>query len=214
PTLINNVETLCLVPPIVARGADWFRSLGTADSAGTKIFTVSGCVNRPGAFEVPLGITLRRIVEQFGGGVRGGLPFKAALTGGAAGTFVPASLLDVPIDYHSTAQGVALGSGAVIVMDESVSIPAMLTWLLHFFEVESCGKCTPCHEGTREARVICERFAAGRGSVEDLAGLKRLARLMNLASLCGLGPSVSWPVASALQHFGGEFAVGPTQVVN
>jgi NADH-quinone oxidoreductase subunit F len=206
PTLINNVETLCLVPPIVSHGAEWFQSLGTADSAGTKIFTVSGCVERPGAFEVPLGITLRQIVEQFAGDTRGGLPFKAALTGGAAGRFVPVSLLDVPMDYHSMAQGVALGSGAVIVLDRSVSIPAMLTWLLHFFEVESCGKCTPCREGTREARMICERFAAGRGNAEDLAELKRLARMLDLTSFCGLGRSVAWPIESAIRHFGDEFA--------
>jgi len=206
PTLVNNVETLCAVPPIVSRGAEWFRSRGTADSAGTKIFTVSGCVNRPGAFEAPLGVTLRQIIYHFGGGMRGGSHFKAALTGGAAGMFAPASLLDVPVDFRSATQGVSLGSGAMVIFDESVSIPSALTWLLHFFEVESCGKCTPCREGTREARVICERFAAGRGSTEDLAELKRLARMLDLTSLCGLGRSVAWPIESALRHFGGEFA--------
>jgi NADP-reducing hydrogenase subunit HndC len=205
PTLVNNVETLCAVPPIVSRGAEWFRSLGTADSAGTKIFAVSGCIDRPGAFETSLGITLRQIIDQFGGGMRGGSRFKAALTGGAAGTFVPASLLDVPIDFRSAAQGVTLGSGAMIILDESVSIPAALTWLLHFFEVESCGKCTPCREGTREARLLCERFAAGRGSAEDLAELNRLARMLDLTSFCGLGRSVAWPIESAIRHFSGEF---------
>jgi NADH:ubiquinone oxidoreductase subunit F (NADH-binding) len=205
PTLINNVETLCLVPPIHARGADWFRSLGTPASPGTKVFTVTGCINRPGAFEVPLGITLRQVIEQFGGGMRDGSRFKAALTGGAAGLFAPASLLDVPIDFDSGKQGVALGSGAVVILDKSVHVPTLLTWLLRFFEVESCGECAPCREGTREVRVICERIAGGEARTEDLAELRRLARLMNVTSLCGLGQSVAWPVESALRHFGAEF---------
>jgi NADH:ubiquinone oxidoreductase subunit F (NADH-binding)/NADH:ubiquinone oxidoreductase subunit E len=205
PTLINNVETLCLVPPIIVRGADWFRSLGTPASPGTKVFTVTGCINRPGAFEAPLGITLRQVIEQFGGGMRAGSRFKAALTGGAAGLFAPAALLDVPIDFDSGKQGVALGSGAMVILDESVHLPTLLTWLLHFFEVESCGKCTPCREGTREVRWICERIAEGEARTEDLAELRRLARLMNLTSLCGLGQSVAWSLESALRHFGDEF---------
>ncbi len=205
PTLINNVATLCLVPPIVIRGADWFRSLGTTDSPGTKVFTVTACVKRPGAFEAPLGITLREVIEQFGGGRRGGSRFKAALSGGAAGLCVPASLLDVPIDFSSGKQGVALGSGAMLILDESVHVPTLLAWLLHFFEVESCGKCTPCREGTREVRLICERIARGEARPEDVAELRRLAHLMNLTSLCGLGQSVAWPLESALRHFGEEF---------
>lgn len=208
PTLINNVETLCLVPPILARGADWFRSLGTADSPGTKVFTVTGSVNRPGAFEAPLGITLRQVIEQFGGGMRDSSRFKAALTGGAAGMFAPAAMLDVPIDFSSARQGVSLGSGAMLILDESVPVPTVLTWLLRFFEVESCGKCTPCREGTREVRLICERMASANPRTEDLAELRSLARLMNLTSLCGLGQSVAWPVESALRHFGGEFGTG------
>jgi NADH:ubiquinone oxidoreductase subunit F (NADH-binding) len=138
--------------------------------------------------------------------MRDGSRFKAALTGGAAGTFVPASLLDVPIDFRSGTLGVSLGSGAMVILDESIPVPAMLTWLLQFFEVESCGKCTPCREGTREARVICERFAAGRGNPEDLAELKRLARVLDLTSFCGLGRSVAWPIESALRYFENEFA--------
>jgi NADH:ubiquinone oxidoreductase subunit F (NADH-binding)/NADH:ubiquinone oxidoreductase subunit E len=214
PTLVNNVETLCFVPPIIIRGTDWFRSLGTANSPGTKVFTVSGCVNRPGAFEVPLGITLRQVVERFGGGMRGGSRFKGALTGGAAGTFVPAAMLEVPLDFNSVRQGVALGPGAVLILDDSVAVPRLLTWLLHFFEMESCGKCTPCRVGTREARQVCERIAAGRGSGEDVVELKRLARLLDLTSLCGLGRSVAWPVESALRHFGEEFAPGNMPVIN
>jgi NADH-quinone oxidoreductase subunit F len=206
PTLVNNVETLCFVPAIVRHGSDWFRSHGTAGSPGTKVFAVTGHVNCPGVFEAPLGITLRDIIDTFAGGMRPGSRFKAALTGGAAGTVVAATMLDVPIDFDSIKHGIALGSGALIVLDESAAIPSFLTCLLHFFEVESCGKCTPCREGTREARLLCERIAAGHGSAADTAELERLARLMNLTSLCGLGQSVALPVQSALQHFRGEFA--------
>jgi NADH:ubiquinone oxidoreductase subunit F (NADH-binding)/NADH:ubiquinone oxidoreductase subunit E len=205
PTLVNNVETLCLVPPIVARGPEWFRSLGTPASPGTKVFAVTGCVNRPGAFEAPLGITLRQVIEQLGGGLCAGARFKAALTGGAAGLFVPAALLDVPIDFDSGKRGVALGSGAMVILDESVHLPTLLAWLLHFFEVESCGKCTPCREGTREVRLRCERIAGGGVRTEDPAELRRLARLMKATSLCGLGQSVAWPVESALRHFADDF---------
>jgi NADH-quinone oxidoreductase subunit F len=200
--------------PIIARGPDWFQSLGTADSPGTKVYTVTGCVNRPGAFEAPLGITLRQIIEQFGGGMRSSSRFKAALTGGAAGTIVPAALLDVPIDFASAKKGIALGSGAMFILDESVPIPRLLSWLLHFFEAESCGKCTPCREGTREARLLCERIAERRGSAADVAGLKRLARMLDLTSFCGLGRSVAWPVESALRHFGAEFAEGSVPITN
>jgi NADP-reducing hydrogenase subunit HndC len=207
PTLVNNVETLCLVPPILVRGVDWFRSLGTARSPGTKVFTVTGCINRPGAFEVPIGITLRQIIEHFGGGMRDGARFQAALTGGAAGTVVADALLDVPIDFDSGKQGIALGSGAMMILDESVPVPALLTWLLHFFEVESCGKCTPCREGTREARQIGERIANGQGSAADVAELQRLGRVLDLTSFCGLGRSVAVPVESALRHFPDQFAV-------
>jgi NADH:ubiquinone oxidoreductase subunit F (NADH-binding) len=205
PTLVNNVETLCLVPPVVLRGADWFRTMGTAGSPGTKLFTVTGCVNRPGAFEAPLGITLRQVVEQFGGGMRGGSRFKAALAGGAAGMFAPPSLLDVPIDFASGPQGVPLGSGAILILDEAVAVPTLLTWLLRFFEAESCGKCTPCREGTREARLLGERIMQRRGSARHVAELSRLAHLLDLTSLCGLGRSVAWPVQSALRHFADEF---------
>jgi NADH:ubiquinone oxidoreductase subunit F (NADH-binding) len=207
PTVINNVETLCHVPAIVGCGSQWFRSLGTPGSPGTKVFTVIGCINQPGAFEAPLGITLRQIIEQFGGGLPSGSRFKAALTGGAAGSFVPASMLDVPLDFASSKQGPMLGSGAILILDESASIPQLLCSVLHFFEMESCGKCTPCREGTREARRLAERIATGNGARSDFAELKRLARQMNLTSLCGLGQSAAWPIESALRHFEAEFAV-------
>ena len=205
PTVVNNVETLCHVPAIVSRGPDWFRSLGTPGSPGTKMFTVTGCVNKPGAFEAPLGITLRQMIEQFGGGLIAGSGFKAALTGGAAGSFVPASMLDIPIDFDSWKNGLMLGSGPIIILDESVSIPQVLSSVLHFFEMESCGKCTPCREGTREVRRLCERLANLRANHSDLSELKRLAHQMNLTSLCGLGQSVALPIESALRYFEAEF---------
>lgn len=211
PTLVNNVETLCQIPPIVAHGADWFRLMGTPSSPGTKIFTVTGCINRPGAFEVPFGITLRQIIAQFGGGLRAGRRFKAVLAGGAAGIFVPESLVDVPIDFSSVQQGVPLGSGAMLVIDDSVTLPTVLSWVLQFFEAETCGKCTPCREGTREARRVVERIAMGRGRPGDLDELRRLARFMNATSLCGLGQSTAWPVLSALDHFEQEFVPGRGQ---
>jgi len=205
PTVVNNVETLCHVPGIVRRGPQWFRSLGTPESPGTKIFTVTGCVNQPGAFEAPLGVTLREIIERYGGGLRPGSRFKAALTGGAAGSFVPASMLDVPIDFDSWRNGLVLGSGPVIILDETASIPRVLTSVLHFFEMESCGKCTPCREGTREARRLSERVVNRFGAPGDLVELKRLAQQMNLTSLCGLGQSTALPIESALRHFAREF---------
>jgi NADH-quinone oxidoreductase subunit F len=203
---MNNVETLCHVPAIIARGPDWLRSVGTAHSPGTKVFCLTGCVNRPGVFEAPFGVTLREIIDQFGGGVRPGSRLKGVLAGGAAGNFVPPSLFDVPIDFASAWQGVPVASGGLFAFDESLPVPTLLTWLLRFFEAESCGKCTPCREGTREARAACERVAAGQGTGQDLADLQRLPRQMNLTSLCGLGQSVAWPVESALRHFGAEFA--------
>jgi NADP-reducing hydrogenase subunit HndC len=214
PTLVDNVETLCLLPAVVNRGAAWFKSLGPPNSPGTKIFTLTGHVNRPGAFEAPLGLTLRDIVERFGGGMRGGAKFKAALTGGAAGTFVPASMLDTPIDFQSAKHGISLGSGALWILDESVSIPTVLTWLLHFFEEESCGKCTPCREGSREIRLLCQRLdsasrkalASREGSL-DPGELDRLAQMIRRTSLCGLGQSIAWPVESALKNFATEFGI-------
>ena len=209
PTIVDNVETLCSVPPIVLRGADWYKSMGTENSPGVKVYTVMGHVSRPVAFEAPFGLTLRQIIDQFGGGMRAGSTFKMALTGGAAGTLVDASLVDVPLDYNSGRRGVSLGSGAMLILDESISAPTLLTWILHFFESESCGKCTPCREGTREARLIVERIAGGHGSTGDVDELRRLARLLGAASFCGLGQSAAWPIESALANFGREFGVVP-----
>jgi NADH:ubiquinone oxidoreductase subunit F (NADH-binding) len=162
---------------------------------------VLGDVNRPGLFEAPYGITLRQMIEKFGGGMRDGSTFRFALSGGAAGTLVPPALLDVPINYESAAQGVSLGSGGFLVCDQSVSPIKLLRELLHFFEMESCGKCTPCRVGTREAREIVDRMLAGQAKGEDRERLGQLARLLQGTSLCGLGNSVAKPIHSAIKHF-------------
>jgi NADH:ubiquinone oxidoreductase subunit F (NADH-binding) len=201
PTAISNVETFAAVARILERGAAWYRAVGHPQTPGTKLYTVLGAVNRPGLFEAPYGITLRQMIEDFGGGMRPGSTFQFALTGGAAGTFAPSSLLDVPIDYESAALGVCLGSGGFLVCDQSVSLVKILRQLLHFFEMESCGKCTPCRLGTREARRILDQIIAGPGGSAAIERLADLARLLQTTSLCGLGTSVAKPIQSALTHF-------------
>jgi NADH:ubiquinone oxidoreductase subunit F (NADH-binding)/NADH:ubiquinone oxidoreductase subunit E len=205
PTLVNNVETFSAVPSIVAHGAPWYRSLSRASAPGTKLYTLLGHVSRPGLFEAPFGLTLRQVIDDFGGGMPPGSTFHFALTGGAAGTLVPAALLDVPMDFASAAQGVSLGAGAFLICDQTVSPVALLRELLHFFEVESCGKCTPCRVGTRQARVILDRLVAGHGRAGDVIELGRLAEVLQAASLCGLGQSAAMPLKSALAHFAVAF---------
>lgn len=206
PTVVSNVETLASVPKIIARGADWYTSLGNPDNPGTKLYTLLGEVNRPGLFEAPFGLTLRQIIDTFGGGIRRGSSFHFALTGGAAGTIVPSSLLDIPMDFDSGSRGVSLGGGGMLICDQSVSPLRILRELVRFFELESCGKCTPCRIGTYESRKILDRILAGDAGNADLTRLQILAHLMQEASLCGLGISVGKPVLSALQHFPEYFA--------
>ncbi len=201
PTAVSNVETLASVPKIIANGAAWYRALGNPAAPGTKLYTLLGEINRPGLFEAPLGLTLRQIIDTFGEGMRDGSSFRFALTGGAAGTLVPPSLLDVPIDYDSSSRGVSLGSGGMLICDHSVSPLRMLRELVRFFELESCGKCTPCRIGTHESRKILDRMLGGNVLPGDFARLAQLANLLQSTSLCGLGVSVSKPVQSALQHF-------------
>jgi NADH:ubiquinone oxidoreductase subunit F (NADH-binding)/NADH:ubiquinone oxidoreductase subunit E len=205
PTVVNNVESLAMVPHIVLNGADWYRGLGNPHAPGTKIYTLLGHVNHPGLFEAPIGLTLREIIETFGGGMQPGSEFHFALTGGAAGTIVPADLLDVPIDYDSQKKGVSLGAGAFLICDQTVSPVALLRELLHFFEMESCGKCTPCRVGTRQAREILDRLAAGEGTQEDPGKLAQLAETLEKTSFCGLGQSAAWPIKSAFVHFRAAF---------
>lgn len=201
PTLVNNVESFAAVPAILENGADWYRSLSNARTPGTKMYLLMGHINRPGLFEAPFDLTLNQIINDFGGGMRTGSDFYFALTGGAAGTVVPASLADIPIDYSSVSNGVSLGAGAFLVCDQHISPLTFLTQLLHFFRVESCGKCTPCRVGTFRAHEILKRMDAGEGQPGDVAELHRLADVLWDASFCGLGQSVAVPVRSALKHF-------------
>jgi len=201
PTLVNNVESYATIPSILRNGAQWYRSLSQATTPGTKLYMVLGHVNQPGLFEAPFGLTLRQVIDDFGGGMRAGSNFNFALTGGAAGTIVPASLLDIPIDYASAGKGVSLGAGAFLICDQTVSVVSFLREILHFFLVESCGKCTPCRQGTRRAFDILEDLISNRGKNSDIDELHSLAEVMQQASFCGLGQSVAIPMKSALTHF-------------
>ena len=205
PTVVNNVETLCRVPAICTHGSEWYQNLGPPDTPGTKMFTLTGQVRRPGAFETPLGITTRDIIHRFGMGLRSESEFKMALTGGAAGTLVPEALLDERIDFYSEQRGVALGSGVLIVFDTSTSAVDLLKWLLHFFRQESCGKCTPCREGSHLAYEIVTRIAGADGHAGDLGRLRHLANMLERTSFCGLGQSIAMPVLSAIDYFPEDF---------
>ncbi|HEX7621888.1 MAG TPA: NADH-ubiquinone oxidoreductase-F iron-sulfur binding region domain-containing protein [Anaerolineales bacterium] len=208
PTLVNNVESFAAVPSILQRGAAWYKNLSNNPAGGTKLYMVLGHVNHPGLFEAPFGLTLRQIMDDFGGGLRTGSKFHFALCGGAAGTIVDKSLLDTPIDYTSAEKGISLGAGAFLVCDERVSPVAMLRELMHFFSVESCGKCTPCRGGTTRSYKLLTRIADGHGENGDIQELVTLAEVMQAASFCGLGQSVNLPVKSALAHFGEIFEAG------
>jgi NADH:ubiquinone oxidoreductase subunit F (NADH-binding)/NADH:ubiquinone oxidoreductase subunit E len=206
PTLVNNVESYAAVPAILCNGAQWYRSLSSASTPGTKMYMVLGHINQPGLFEAPFGLTLRQVIDDFGGGMRTGSTFQFALTGGAAGTIVPPSLLDIPIDYTSGMKGLSLGAGAFMICDQTVSPVAFLRELLRFFAYESCGKCTPCRVGTHQSHAILTRLAAGQGQLGDVAELYALAENLQDASFCGLGQSVPIPMKTALNHFAQDFA--------
>ncbi len=206
PTMINNVETLANIPAIISRGAEWFSSIGTPSSPGTKVFALAGDLENIGLIEVPMGIPLRTIVEDIGGGIPGGGTFKAAQTGGPSGGCIPAQFLDTPVDYESLrALGSIMGSGGLIVMDETSSMPEIAKFFMEFSMDESCGKCTPCRAGTVQIHGLLDRICAGRGSVRDLRHLEQLCATVRDTSLCGLGQSAPNPVLSTLQYFGDEY---------
>ncbi len=208
PTMVNNVESYAAVPAIIQHGAQWYRDLSSWRTPGTKIYLLLGALRQPGLFEAPFGITLRQAIESFGGGMQSGSEFNFALTGGAAGTLVPPELLDVPIDYASSMEGVSLGAGAFFILDKNTSPVSFLREILHFFWIESCGKCTPCRQGTFESWEILTRLSTGTGKSNDVLRLHELADVMQAASLCGLGQSVAIPVKSALTHFAEDFLAG------
>ncbi len=206
PTNINNVETWANVPLIVSRGAEWYSRIGTEKSKGTKIFSLVGKIRQAGNIEVPMGISLREIVYDIGGGIRDGKRFKAIQTGGPSGGCLPASMLDLTIDYDNLVQaGSTMGSGGMIVMDETTCMVDIARHYLHFTQEESCGKCVPCRVGTRQMHDILVRITEGRGEEKDLEQLESLGKAIMAASLCGLGQSAPKPVLSTLRHFRDEY---------
>lgn len=207
PTAVNNVESLANLPAITRRGAAWFRTLGTAKCPGTKVYTMLGDVNVTGLIEVPMGTDLRTVIELYGGGIRRGKRFKLAQTGGASGSILDASFLDVPMDFAElAARGGGLGSGALLICGDDACVVDLALVLLRFFARESCGKCVPCRIGTTRAKEILERVADARAGIEDIAQLERIARNMQLASFCGLGQAAAVPILTGLRFFREEFA--------
>ena len=206
PTVINNVETLANIPVIINKGADWFNKIGTATTKGTKVFALTGKVNNSGLIEVPMGTTLREIIFDIGGGIRGGHQFKAAQTGGPSGGIIPPQFLDTPIDYESLAKiGSIMGSGGLIVMDETDCVVDIAKFYLDFTVDESCGKCAPCRIGGRKLLNYLKKISEGRGTEQDIADMRQICDAMNKASLCGLGQTASNPVRSTLQYFMDEY---------
>lgn len=206
PTVINNVETLANIPVIINKGADWFNKIGTATTKGTKVFALTGKVNNSGLIEVPMGTTLREIIFDIGGGIRGGHQFKAAQTGGPSGGIIPPQFLDTPIDYESLAKiGSIMGSGGLIVMDETDCVVDIAKFYLDFTVDESCGKCAPCRIGGRKLLNYLNKISEGRGTEQDIADMRSICDAMNKASLCGLGQTASNPVRSTLQYFMDEY---------
>ena len=206
PTCINNVETFANVAPIINFGSEWFARLGTASSGGTKVFALAGKVRHTGLVEVPMGTPLRQIVEQIGGGVSGDRELKAVQTGGPAGGCIPARLLDTPVDFDTLAAlGSIMGSGGMIVLDDADCMVDIAKFFMAFSEDESCGKCTPCREGTARMMEILGRVTGGKAGPEDLERLNRLGLLVKRSSLCGLGRAAPNPVLSTLTHFRAEY---------
>jgi bidirectional [NiFe] hydrogenase diaphorase subunit len=206
PTLINNVETLASVAPIIRNGGAWYASIGTEKSRGTKVFALAGTINRTGLIEVPMGLSLRTILFEIGGGIPGGRKFKAAQTGGPSGGCIPAEHLDLPVDYESLAGvGSIMGSGGLIVMDETSCMVDVARYFMEFCRDESCGKCIPCRAGTVQMHDILKKITEGEATHRDLALLEELCGLLKDASLCGLGQTAPNPVVSTLRYFRDEY---------
>ena len=206
PSNVNNVETFACVPPIILKGADWFASIGTEKSKGTKVFALAGKVNNVGLVEVPMGTPLRTIIEDIGGGVPGGKKFKAVQTGGPSGACIPASQIDVPIDYNNLSKiGAMMGSGGMIVLDEDNCMVSVAKFYLEFTVEESCGKCTPCRVGNRRMLEMLDKICQGKATRDDLNRLRELALIIKDTSLCGLGQTAPNPVLSTLDNFFDEY---------
>ena len=206
PTVENNVETFANIPQIILKGADWFASMGTERSKGTKVFALGGKIKHTGLVEVPMGTTLRQIIEDIGGGIPNGKKFKAAQTGGPSGGCIPASLMDTEIDYDNlTAIGCMMGSGGLIVMDEDTCMVDIAKFFLEFTVDESCGKCTPCRVGTKRLLEMLNKITSGKGTMEDLDKLEELCYYIKANSACGLGQTAPNPVLATLKFFRHEY---------
>ena len=204
--MINNVETLANVPAILRRGGEWFAGIGTEKSKGTKVFALAGRIENTGLIEVPMGIKLRDIIEAIGGGVPDGRKFKAVQTGGPSGGCLPEQHLDLPVDYDTLRQaGSIMGSGGMIVMDETSSMVDVARYFMEFCMTESCGKCIPCRVGTYQMFGLLDKIAKGQGTQDDLALLEELCEVVQMTSLCGLGQTAPNPVLSTLRYFRHEY---------
>ena len=206
PTILNNVETWANIPRIILQGADWFASMGTEKSKGTKVFALGGKIRNTGLVEIPMGTTLREVIEEIGGGIPDGKKFKAAQTGGPSGGCIPAEHFDIPIDYDNLISiGSMMGSGGLIVMDEDSCMVDIAKFFLEFTVDESCGKCTPCRIGTRRMLEILDKITEGNATMEDLDKLEELAAYIKDNALCGLGQTAPNPVLSTLRYFRDEY---------
>ena len=206
PTLLNNVETFANIPQIILKGADWFAGIGTEKSKGTKVFALGGKINNTGLLEIPMGTTLRETIFEVGGGIPNGKAFKAVQTGGPSGGCIPAAHLDTPIDYDNLISlGSMMGSGGMIVMDEDNCMVDVARFFLDFTEEESCGKCTPCREGTKRMHELLDKITEGNGTLQDVDKLETLAKTIKSASLCGLGQTAPNPVLSTIKYFRDEY---------
>ena len=214
PTVENNVETFANIPQIILRGAEWFASMGTERSKGTKVFALGGKIKHTGLVEIPMGTTLRHIIEDIGGGIPNGKKFKAAQTGGPSGGCIPASLIDTEVDYDNlTAIGCMMGSGGLIVMDEDTCMVDMAKFFLEFTVDESCGKCTPCRVGTKRLLEMLDKITKGNGTLEDLDRMEELCHYIKQNSLCGLGQTAPNPVLATLKFFRDEYVAHVTDKV-
>ena len=206
PSVLNNVETLANIPQIIQNGGAWYASMGTEGSKGTKVFALTGKVNNIGLVEVPMGTSLKTIVYEIGGGIPNNRKFKAVQLGGPSGGCIPSQLLDTPTDYEAIVKaGAIMGSGGMIVMDDTTCMVDMARFFIDFCQDESCGKCTPCREGTKHLLHILERITEGKGKMTDLEELRELCEFIREASLCGLGQTAPNPVLSTLQYFRHEY---------
>lgn len=206
PTCVNNVETFANIPPIILKGSEWFSSIGTAKSKGTKVFALAGKVNNVGLVEIPMGTTLREIVYDIGGGIHEGHKFKGVQTGGPSGGVITEENLDTPIDYeHLLEAGSMMGSGGMIIMDETNCMVSIAKFFLEFTMEESCGRCTPCRIGTKRMYELLKKITDGKGCMEDIDALKQLSYMIKDGSLCGLGQTAPNPVLSTMKYFWDEY---------